>query len=276
MKACFPAFLPGLRSHLKPPFNVTWRVWCRRPVAERCNSSSLTSTSLVSFSMNFSFSSSLTYTFCMLFLKSMSLKVGSSFSYHRWTNLLFSSSDKWKRDCAFYPLFVARFTIHQRTLQKHHVRDTSKQRCPPRECKGDLSPSGRTSCGPLVCGWTCSSWPSGRSPRCPRWSGTFPGTEAATCCHDTWRCAADRPTGWNTVTACPPLLPVGSSNNRTVMIFSDWMSWKSSSCYLDAAAAAVGWEDRLSRNWSCPVGLGSFGKSTGQTVMKTDDTHKHS
>ena len=33
--------------------------------------------------MNFSFSSSLTYTFCMLFLKSISLKVGSSFSYSR-------------------------------------------------------------------------------------------------------------------------------------------------------------------------------------------------
>lgn len=26
----------------------------------------------------------------------------------------------------FYPLFVTRFTIHQRTLQRHHVRDTSK------------------------------------------------------------------------------------------------------------------------------------------------------
>lgn len=41
----------------------------------------LTSTSLLTFSMNFSFCSSVTYTFCMLFLKSMSLKVGSSFPF---------------------------------------------------------------------------------------------------------------------------------------------------------------------------------------------------
>lgn len=89
--------------------------------------------------MNFSFSSSLTYTFCMLFLKSMSLKVGSSFSYRG--NEARLSSDglkrrdvtRYRRSDGSYPLFVARFSVHQRTLQKHHVRDTHNPECPPRE-----------------------------------------------------------------------------------------------------------------------------------------------
>ena len=50
-------------------------------------------------------------------------------------------------------------------------------------------PWGRISCAPQACGWTCSSWQSGRSPHCPRSRGTSPGTGAAGCCRDTWQCA---------------------------------------------------------------------------------------
>lgn len=67
--------------------------WCCHCAAEPCVSTKLwndkqvlTSTSLLTFSMNFSFCSSVTYTFCMLFLKSMSLKVGSSFPYRNQTH----------------------------------------------------------------------------------------------------------------------------------------------------------------------------------------------
>lgn len=70
--------------------------------------------------MNFSFSSSLTYTFCMLFLKSMSLKVGSSFSYSEQTKPSLGRSNtsrKVKRSKGCYPLFVTGFTVHQGTLQ---------------------------------------------------------------------------------------------------------------------------------------------------------------
>lgn len=115
-------------------------VWWRLVTAEGCQRSdnrskmSPTSTSLLSFSMNFSFCSSLTYTFCMLFLKSMSLKVGSSFpcrvkkkSFRTGLGLGVESQSNTdaikcpKMDISwqdFYPFFVTCFTGHQRALQE--------------------------------------------------------------------------------------------------------------------------------------------------------------